>query len=440
MQYKPRIRRIAVPPKPAHYPESYYAATMNRRLDCPALRGEERVDVCIIGGGYTGLSSAIHLAGRGYSVVLLEAKRIGWGASGRNGGQCTIGQRKAQDDLEQAYGLEEARRLWDLGVEAVAIVRELIERFGIECDLKRGNLQTALKHSDAAWYQRHAEHMQEEYGFNIRYVDGAELEYFSGSDVFRGGLVEHASAHLQPLNYALGLAEAAQGLGVRIFENSRVNAYDRARPTRVSTGLGSVSADYVVLACNGYLEKLEPRVAGKIMPLNNFIIATEPLSEEQQRQINPEDLCVYDAKFVVNFWKLSGDGRMLFGGGENYTRRFPSDIKSFVRKRMLPLYPQLSHARIDYGWGGTLAVTMNRMPSFGRLDPDVYYALGFSGHGVQMATLAGKLIAEAVAGTAERFDVMARIPSPTFPGGTLLRWPGLVAGMLYHALKDRFGD
>jgi gamma-glutamylputrescine oxidase len=440
MQYKPRIRRIAVPPKPAHYPESYYAATMNRRLDCPALRGEERVDVCIIGGGYTGLSSAIHLAGRGYSVVLLEAKRIGWGASGRNGGQCTIGQRKAQDDLEQAYGLEEARRLWDLGVEAVAIVRELIERFGIECDLKRGNLQTALKHSDAAWYQRHAEHMQEEYGFNIRYVDGAELEYFSGSDVFRGGLVEHASAHLHPLNYALGLAEAAQGLGVRIFENSRVNAYDRARPTRVSTGLGSVSADYVVLACNGYLEKLEPRVAGKIMPLNNFIIATEPLSEEQQRQINPEDLCVYDAKFVVNFWKLSGDGRMLFGGGENYTRRFPSDIKSFVRKRMLPLYPQLSHARIDYGWGGTLAVTMNRMPSFGRLDPDVYYALGFSGHGVQMATLAGKLIAEAVAGTAERFDVMARIPSPTFPGGTLLRWPGLVAGMLYHALKDRIGD
>ena len=440
MQDKPRIRRTAMPPQPASYPESYYAATMNRRLDCPVLQGDERADVCIIGGGYTGLSSAIHLAGRGYSVVLLEAERIGWGASGRNGGQCTIGQRKAQDELERAYGKEEARRLWDLGVEAVATVRELIGRFGIECDLKRGNLQTALKHSDAAWYQQHAEHMQEEYGFNIRYVEGAELEYFSGSDVFCGGLVEHASAHLHPLNYALGLAEAAKSLGVRVFENSRVNAYDRARPTRVTTELGSVSADYVVLACNGYLEKLEPRVAGKIMPLNNFIIATEPLSEEQQRQINPEDLCVYDAKFVVNFWKLSGDGRMLFGGGENYTRRFPSDIKSFVRKRMLPLYPQLTDVRIDYGWGGTLAVTMNRMPSFGRLDPDVYYALGFSGHGVQMATLAGKLIAEAVAGTAERFDVMARIPSPTFPGGTLLRWPGLVAGMLYHALKDRIGD
>jgi gamma-glutamylputrescine oxidase len=196
----------------------------------------------------------------------------------------------------------------------------------------------------------------------------------------------------------------------------------------------------VVLACNGYLGRLEPRVAGRIMPLNNFMLATEPLSEVQRRQLNPEDLCMYDAKFVVNYWKLTADGRMLFGGGENYTRHFPPDIKSFVRKRMLRIYPQLEQARIDHGWGGTLAITMNRMPCFGRLDPDIYYALGFSGHGVQMATLAGKLIAEAVAGTAERFDVMARIPSPRFPGGTLLRWPGLVAGMFWHAMKDRIGD
>ena len=425
---------------PAAHPDSYYTATMNSAKDHPALQGDQRADVCVIGGGYTGLSSAIHLAERGYRVILLEAERVGWGASGRNGGQCSVGQRKAQDDLEDLYGKEEARRLWALGVEAVAVVRDLITRFGIECDLKRGCLQAALKHSDAAWYRRYADHMQSAYGFEMRYLEGAELERLSGTDVFCGGLVEYASAHLHPLNYALGLAAAAQGLGVQLFENSRVTGYDRARPTRVTTEQGSVTADYVVLGCNGYLERLEPRVAGKIMPLNNFIIATEPLTEQQQRQLNPEDLCAYDAKFVVNFWKLSGDGRMLFGGGENYTRRFPSDIKSFVRKRMLPLYPQLADARIDYGWGGTLAVTMNRMPSFGRLEPDVFYALGFSGHGVQMATLAGKLIAEAVAGTAERFDVMARIPSPTFPGGTLLRWPGLVAGMLYHALKDRIGD
>ncbi len=429
-----------MPPDPSAHPDSYYTATMNRRLDCPALEGDIRADVCVIGGGYTGLSSAIHLAERGYRVVLLEAERLGWGASGRNGGQCSVGQRKSQDDLETLYGKEEARRLWDLSVEAVATVRELIERFGIDCDLRRGCLQAALKQSDAEWYRQHAEHMQSEYGFEMRFLDGPDLEYFSGTDVFCGGLLEYASVHLHPLNYALGLAAAAQGMGVSIFEHSRVTDYDRSRPTRVRTGRGSVRADYIVLACNGYLGRLEPRVAGRIMPLNNFIIATEPLSSEEQRQLNPEDLCGFDAKFVVNYWKLSADGRMLFGGGENYTRRFPSDIRSFVRKRMLRIYPQLEHARIDYGWGGTLAVTMNRMPCFGRLEPDIFHALGFSGHGVQIATLAGKLIAEAVAGTAERFDVMARIPSPKFPGGTLLRWPGLVLGMSYHALRDRIGD
>jgi gamma-glutamylputrescine oxidase len=404
------------------------------------MEGELGADVCVIGGGYTGLSSAIHLAERGYSVVLLEAERVGWGASGRNGGHCSIGQRQPQDELEGLVGREEARLLWALGVESVATVRELIERFGIQCDLKRGCMQVAAKRSDADWYRRYADFMRAEYDFDMRYVEGDDLAHLAGTDNFAGGLVEYASAHLHPLNYALGLAAAADGLGVRIFERSRVEGYDRSHPTCVRTAAGRVSADHVVLACNGYLGKLEPRVAGKIMPLNNFIIATEPLAPEMQRLINPEDLCVYDAKFVVNFWKLSGDGRLLFGGGENYTRRFPSDIRSFVRKRMLPIYPQLADTRIDFGWGGTLAVTMNRMPCFGRLEPDVYYALGFSGHGVQIATLAGKLIAEAVAGTAERFDVMARVPSPTFPGGTLLRWPGLVLGMLYHALRDRFGD
>ena len=422
------------------YPESYYTATMHAPAGYPELQGDLQADVCVIGGGYTGLSSAIHLAERGYDVVLLEAERVGWGASGRNGGQCTIGQRKGQDELERAYGKEEARRLWDLGVEAVATVRELVERYRIDCDLKRGNLQAAWKRSDAEWYRRHADFMQSQYGFDMRYVDGADLEYLSGTDVFCGGLVEYASAHLHPLNYALGLAAAAAGLGVRIFENSRVTGYGRSRPQGVSTAAGRVACEHVVLACNGYLDRLEPRVAGRIMPLNNFMLATEPLDDRLRRQINPEDLCMFDARFVVNYWKLSGDGRMLFGGGENYTRRFPRDIKSFVRKRMLPMYPQLEKARIDCGWGGTLAITMNRMPCFGRLDPDVYYALGFSGHGVQIATLAGKLIAEAVAGTAERFDVMARIPTPRFPGGTLLRWPGLVAGMFYHAMKDRIGD
>lgn len=420
--------------------DSCYAATANRQLDFAPLQGAVEADVCVIGGGYTGLSSAVHLAERGYRVVLLEAERVGWGASGRNGGQCTIGQRQPQEELEEKFGDDEARRLWELGVEAVSTVRDLIDRHDIACDLKRGNLVCAAKRSDADWYRGHAEHMRERYGLDCRFVEGEELRRLSGTDVFRGGLLEHESAHLHPLNYALGLAAAAAGLGVDIHERSRVTGYDEASPTTVRTAGGQVRAPYVVLGCNGYLGRLEKRVAGRIMPINNFVLATEPLPEARQRELNPEDLCMYDAKFVVNYWKLTGDGRVLFGGGENYTRRFPSDIRAFVRRYMLHHYPQLADARIEYGWGGTLAVTMNRLPCFGRLDPDIYYALGFSGHGVQIATLAGKLIAEAVAGTAERFDVMARLPSPRFPGGTLLRWPGLVAGMLYHALKDRFGD
>ena len=427
-------------PGNAQYVDSYYAATANRRMDLPPLQEDETTDICIIGAGYTGLSSAIHLAERGYQVVVLEAERVAWGASGRNGGQCTIGQRQPQEELEEQFGLDEARRLWHLGVEAVDTVRQLIERFDIHCDLKRGNLQAAAKRSDADGYRRHADHMQQVYGLACRFVEQNELQHLSGSRAFKGGMVEHESAHLHPLNYALGLAAAARSLGVRIYHNSRVTGYDGAAPMRVRTARAAVNARYLILACNGYLRRLEPRIAGRIMPLNNFMLTTEPLSREKQKQLNPEDLCMYDARFVVDYWKLTADGRMLFGGGENYTRRFPADIKSFVRKYMLQLYPQLADARIDYAWGGTLAVTMNRLPCFGRLDPDIYYALGFSGHGVQMATLAGKLIAEAVAGSAERFDVMARIPSPRFPGGTLLRWPGLVAGMLYHVIRDRLGD
>lgn len=424
----------------SQYIDSYYTATARLERELPTLSEDISADICIIGAGYMGLSSAIHLAEKGYKVVVLEAERVAWGASGRNGGHASIGQRKSQLELEQKFGMQEARKLWDLSLESVAIVRELIERFDIACDLGRGNLLTAAKTSDVEWCQQEAEHLQRVYNLDQRFVDLEEVQHLSGSKAFKGGLLEYESAHLHPLNFALGLAAAAQSLGVQIFENSRVHSYNKTKPMVVRTDRARVTADYVVLACNGYLEKLEPRIAGKIMPINNYILATEKLSEKQRLQINPENLCMFDAKFVVNYWKLTADGRMLFGGGETYRRRFPNDIKSFVRKHLIALYPQLADTRIEYAWGGTLAVTMNRLPCFGRLEPDVYYAMGFSGHGVAMATFAGKLIAEAISGTAERFDVMSRLPSPTFPGGTLLRWPGLVAGMLYHAIKDKLGD
>ena len=237
--------------------------------------------------------------------------------------------------------------------------------------------------------------------------------------------------------YHGGLARAAREAGVRIFENSRVLDYTRSDPASVTTANGSVDAAFIVLGCNGYLGKLEPRVAGKIMPINNFILATEPLGEDKARSLIRDDVAVQDTKFVIDYYRLSADHRLLFGGGENYTSRFPSDIKRFVRKYMLRVYPQLADTRIDYAWGGTLAITMSRLPTFGRLEGDVYYAQGYSGSGVALTSMGGKLIAEAIAGTAERFDVFARIPQRKFPGGTLLRWPGLVLGMLYYALRDK---
>jgi gamma-glutamylputrescine oxidase len=420
--------------------DSYYAASA---IDVPAfapLEGTVETDVCIIGGGYTGLSSAIFLRERGYAVTLLEAERVGWGASGRNGGHVGTGQREDQQTLEKMVGLEQARELWRLGLEAVDTVVELIQRFAIDCDLKSGNLHVAAKPGDAEEMRDYAGHLNTTYDYDeCRYVTADELAQMTSGQGFHGGLLDSRARHLHPLNYALGLARAAATLGADIHEQSRVVAYREGDRFQVKTASGEVSARYLVLACNGYLERLEPRTAGRIMPINNYMLATEPLDEAMARRLIRDDVSMSDSLFVINYWKLSGDNRLLFGGGESYSRRFPADIKGFVRKYMLRIYPELADTRIDYGWGGTLAITLNRMPDFGRLGRNGFYAHGYSGHGVPIATLAGKLLAEAISGTAERFDVMASVPSPRFPGGTLLRWPGLVAGMLFYSLRDRLG-
>lgn len=422
---------------PGHV-SSWYAASANHDIHAPPLHGSTRADVCVVGGGYTGLSAALHLRERGYEVVLLEAERIGWGASGRNGGHVGTGQRRPQSELEQRLGTGHARLLWDMGLEAVGLVRSLIERHAIDCDPGKGILHLAWKARDVASGREEYEHLRQTYGYEaMRLLDREEARALCGSEVFAGGLLDEGSMHLHPLNYALGLARAAQAAGVHLHEGSRVTGYSGGARVRVRTAQGEVDAAQLVLACNGYLGSLEPRIAGTIMPINNFILATEPLDEATVASINPERLAMQDSRFVINYWKLSRDGRMLFGGGENYSPRFPADIRSFVRRHMLEIYPQLADRRIDYGWGGTLAITLQRMPAFGKLPGNIFYALGYSGHGVPTATFAGKLLAEAVSGTVERFDVMAKIPTPKFPGGTLLRYPGLVAGMLWYALRDR---
>ncbi len=424
----------------AAHTNSWYAASANRDISFPKLEGEVEADVCIVGGGYTGLSTAIHLRDKGYSVVVLEAERVAWGASGRNGGHCSTGQRADQEELEEKVGREQARRLWDLGLEAVDTVCGLVERFDIDCELKTGDLHVAAKASHVDELKEYAEKLNNEYHYDAaRFVDRAELDSMTSSRRFHAGMVDTGGRHLHPLNYALGLAAAAHGLGAQIFEDSRVTGYRDGSQVEVATATGSVKARFLVLACNGYLGNLSRKAAGKIMPINNFVLATEPLGEERARQLIRDDCCMSDTLFVVNYWKLSRDWRLLFGGGESYSSRFPSDIEGLVRKRMLQTYPDLDNVKVDYAWGGTLAITMSRMPDFGRLADNVFYAQGYSGHGVPIATLAGKLLAEAISGTAERFDVMAGVRTPTFPGGTLLRWPGLVLAMSWHAMLDRLG-
>jgi gamma-glutamylputrescine oxidase len=419
------------------YPPSYYAATANETPSVAPLAGDATADVCVIGAGYTGLSAALHLAERGFSVIVLEAERVGWGASGRNGGQVGVGQRKDQRELEERLGKEWAHRLWDLGIESNALVKDLIARHEIDCDLKPGLLQAGWKKSCAVWLKSEVEHLAEEYGYTkMRYVPRDEMHEMIATECYHGGILEEAGAHIHPLNYALGLARAARERGVTIHEETRVLDIAQQDPAVVKTAAGTVRASHVVLACNAYLGSLEPRVAGAIMPINNFLLATEPLGEEARKLIR-DDVCVQDTKFVIDYYRLSADGRLIFGGGESYSPNLPKDLAGFVRKPMLRVFPQLASKRIDYAWSGSVAITLKRMPHFGRLAPNIVFAHGYSGQGINIATLGGKLVAEAVAGQAERFDVMAKLRTPKFPGGTLLRYPGLVAGMIFYALKDR---
>jgi gamma-glutamylputrescine oxidase len=422
----------------AGYPDSWYAATARGVVARPRLRGAERADACVVGGGYTGLSAALHLAERGYDVVLLEAERVGWGAAGRNGGQVGSGHRRDEAELEAMVGREWARRLWDLAEEAKSLVRGRVARHGIDCDLKPGQLVAAAKPRHAPRLRARAEKLARDYGYaDARFVPPGELRDMLGSAACHGGLLDAGAMHLHPLDYALGLARACDAAGVRIYEHSAALGYSRGDPADVRTADGSVTARHVVLGCDGYLGRLEPRIASRIMPINNFMVATGPLGAGRARELIRDDVCVHDTRFVVSYFRLSADRRLLFGGGENYTSRFPRDIAAFVRPWMLAVFPQLADVAITHAWGGALGISRSRLPHLGRLAPNVYFAHGFSGHGISLATLSGALLAEAVAGTAERFDVFARLPAPAWPGGTLLRWPLLALGMLWYAARDR---
>ena len=420
------------------YPRSWYASSANTNLDLQPLSENIRVDICVIGAGYSGLSCALHLAQAGRNVCVIDAHRVGWGASGRNGGQLGSGQRISQMDVEAKVGKANARKLWQLAEDSKALVKSLIKDHDIDCEMKPGIMHVNHRARFNQHARDEARHLQEEYGYeSIRYVDRDECREMVGSQAYHGGTLDTDAAHLHPLNFVLGLGKAAIDAGAQIYEQTRALAIGYGDVIRVETGKHVIESDQLVLACNGYLGDLEPAISRKVMPINNFVVATKSLSEDFARSLIRDDVAVADSKFVINYFRLSEDLRMLFGGGESYGYRFPDDIKTFVSKPMLKIYPQLKGVELEYGWGGTLSITMSRLPHFANLRPNVKSISGYSGHGLGMATLAGKLAADSINGNEESFEVFRTIESRNFPGGPSLRTPLLVMAMLYHSFLDK---
>ncbi len=391
----------------------------------------------VVGGGFTGLSAALHAAEAGFSVVLLEGQRIGWGASGRNGGQMIPGLRWDALELVERFGEDHARRLLGLANSAGELVRGRIERHAIVCDHRHGHFHAAAKPSHLDDMRRELDCLERLLDYRLASVVSAgDVGDFVASSGYHGGMIDMNGGHLHPLNYALGLAAAALKAGVRIFEGSAVSQIDHSGPVIARTAQGSVTARHGVLACDTQMGEVAPKLAAMTMPVANYNVATAPLGEARARALIPSGAAVSDSRFVLNYYRLSADHRLIFGGGEKYSPRPPANIAAFVRPYLEGVFPQLKGVQIDHAWGGMVGVSLNRLPQFGRIG-QCFYAHGWSGHGVLLTTLAGQLIAEAMQGTAERFDLMASLPARPFPGGPLLRHPLYVAGMLWYALRDR---
>jgi gamma-glutamylputrescine oxidase len=422
------------------YIQSYYALSAHPAPERPALSGSLNCDVCVVGGGIAGCSAALHLAERGYRVVLLEENRIGWGASGRSGAQAIYGVAAPQSKLRRLVGEADARAIWDMTVEALALIPQLIARHHIDCDWVPGHMLTAIKARHDADIRAELEELRGQYQYNsVRYMPRDEVRSVLATDRYISALYDSLSGHLHPLNYTLGLAAAAERAGTQVFEGTRALDFSNGSAggtARVRTADGEIRSRYVVLCGNVYLRDTAPPLVSKIMAVATYIVATETLGAERARRLIANNAGVTDMNWVLDYFRLSADHRLLFGGRVNYSGLSSFDAPSATRARMLRVFPQLADVRIEYAWGGDVDITLNRAPHFGRLAPNVYFLQGFSGHGIALTGMAGKLVAEAIAGTAERFDVFARIPHANFPGGAALRRPALVLAMLYYRIKD----
>jgi len=427
---------------------SYYAASAHPQAEHPPLRGRVSADVCVIGGGYTGLLTGLELAERGFRVVLLEARRIGWGASGRNGGQICSAFSSGMEKVEKWVGLEDARKLFACSEEGKALVAERIAQHAIDCNLTWGYFHAAARPSEMAYVEAWREHYGKTYGVTgLEVARGPEeTRRHVASPRYIGGLFEPAAGHLHPLNYCLGLARAALAAGVEIYEGSTVTAIVPGPRPRVSTTVtdgageggsgGEVSAEFLVLGCNAYLDGLRPELAAKIMPVGTYIGATEVLGEARAAALIPGNAAIADLKFVLDYFRRSADHRLLFGGRVSYTTREPRDLKVAMRASMLKVFPDLEEVAMDYAWGGLVAITMERTPHLGRSGTNIFYAQGYSGSGVTLSAIAARVLAEAIGGQAGRLDLFARLPHTTFPGGPWLRTPTLALAMLWYRLRD----
>ena len=420
------------------YPASWYAHSIPEQPARPTLNDVISCDVCVIGAGFTGLSSALHLAQKGYRVIVLDAHRVGFGASGRNGGQVGSGYNQSQQTLEKMLGHDAAHQLWDMTQAAKSLTRDLVARHAPEAGYQSGVAEADFSAKDRASSHAKADYLAQNYGYeDIACLNETDFADLIKSPRYAGGVVDWGAGHLHPLRYALGLANSAEAAGARIFENSAAVSVQDGPPNLVRTAQGQLRADYVIHATNGYHSSLNPSQAAKVMPINNFLVATAPL--ERPQEVLGKPIAVADNRFVLNYYHLSHDNRLIFGGGESYGARFPKDIFAKVRKPLREIFPQLADVQLTHAWGGTLGITTRRLPLFARVVPQQLTASGYSGHGVALAGFAGQVLAETISGDAERFDLLSQLPTPSFPGGQSLRSPIMTLAMTWFALRDRLG-